>query len=378
MYTFKILYLCLFLFFVNTITSQNKFFEPTLNYTADIATNLSGSKGQFVNYMGLVEAGFELDSEAAKLWNGGSFRTSFFSIHGKGHSHTSLHDVQIISNIEAGNHPFVLWELWYQQQFGRLRIKGGLQSFDSEYMVYPSGAEFSGSSYGYPPTISLNYPMPAFPVSGLGLFANYQIDDYFQFQASIYNGSVSDLEDDKTNTSWDVDIRKQGVLSTAEIKYSSDPSKHLSSTYGIGGVFQNKRISPFDEEADYTTTNYTLYGYGEHDVYKTSTKKAAAFAQISYAPKSKNIGYGYFSVGGVVEGLITSSSKDKVGVGFSNLYYHHIVDGVKKNRAEGVVEAFVCYEINKYLSVKPTVYLVAPSSRKAMTVALLRLRINIF
>lgn len=46
-----------------SIYSQRKIFQPVLNYTGDIVGNFSGGDKRSIQYMGLVDAGFSINTD---------------------------------------------------------------------------------------------------------------------------------------------------------------------------------------------------------------------------------------------------------------------------------------------------------------------------
>lgn len=377
---YRITWLCCLIMIVNfTIDAQKKkYLSPELNYASDIISNFSGGDKRDTQVMGIIKAGLSVDTDSAGLWKGGTFDIELMSTYGKGMSATNLHDLQGISAIEAGNHPLLFWELWYHQQFGKFGIRAGLQNINSDFMIQSYTNNFSSGSYNAFPTLSLNYSLANYPVAGLGISFSYRINNQWTVLSSIFNGKVSDLKTDRFNSHWRLNPKKDGLLSLSELKYSSDASARLSPTYAFGAVFHNKPFSPKQNPTKSYNYNYTFYTYGEHDFYKTSTKSAGIFLQGSYAPKNRNLAYGYTSIGFVMSGFFTSKHIDNVGIGLAQLYYQELDNTILKNSLENNIEMYFMIQLNKYISVKPSFISIISPPKSIITAGLLHFYVDIF
>lgn len=360
--------------------AQKKYFEPTLNYTADLVYNFTGGTERSLQLMGLLDMGIMFNSDSAQWWKGGVFSFEMISTHGKGISRTATHDLQGISAIEAGNHSLLLWELWYHQQFGKFGVRGGFQNLNDDFMNQSYTDNFSGGSYNMFPTLSLNYSLANYPVSGLGFSYTYQINKSWYLISSLYNGKVADIEDGKANNiPFRLNLRDDGILSLTELKYTAAPTQRLSSTYGFGIAYHNKTFPAISDSNKSYNNNYTFYSFGEHDFYKTPNKNAGMFLQASYAPKDRNIAYAYSSIGFIMNGFFTPSHTDKAGIGLSQLYFQKTNTNHKiKNNLESTIETFIMFQTNKYISIKPAFFIIFSSEKTCITAGMLHLYVNIF
>lgn len=368
-----------FLITTGLADAQKKSLSPILNYKGDWVYNFSGGEKESLRPMGLLNAGVTFSSDSAGWWRGGTFNLELISTHGKGASATVLHDRQGISNIEAGSHPILLWEAWYHQQFGKFGIRGGLQNINSDFMCQPYADPFSCSSFGAFPTLSLNYSLPNYPVAGLGVLFSYQINRNWRLLTSCFNGTVSDIRKDKVNIRWRANIPQDGMLSISELKYISNPEKRLNSLYGLGAAFHTKSFPTVADGEKRRKNNYTVYAFGEHDFYRTSGKSAGIFLQGSYAPKDRNMAYGYSAIGFLANGFLTSNHTDKVGIGLSQLYYQKNDSEIPISaELENTIEAFVMFQVNTFISIKPTFFAVISSGERCITAGMLHFCIDLF
>ena len=362
------------------IYAQNKkAVQPTLNYTGDVISNFSGGEKRTLQYMGVLNAGLQVDTDLAGWWKGGVFNVEVLSTHGKGISTTTLYDFQGICGIEAGNHALLAWELWYYQQIGKFAIRGGLMNINSDFMSQPFTDAFSGGSYAVFPTLSLNYSLPNYPTAGFGLSFSYRFNKNWQALTSLFNGRVSDIDaNNRFAMDWRLNPRKDGFLSISEVKYISDSTQFPAHIFGVGVVFHNKDFSSIQKSDKSYKNNYALYAFGEHDFYQDKNRTAGVFLQGSYAVKNRNIAYAYSAIGLVANGFFSRSHTDIAGMGLTRLYYQSSENNEIKNRVENTIEVFIKYSLNKYLTIKPTFYTIISHPNPVVTAAMIEFGITIF
>lgn len=349
-----------------------------LSYTGNLVSNFSGGDKRTVQWMGLVDAGFQIDTDSALWWRGGTLNVEMIHTHGKGISATTLHDLQGICGIEAGNHPLLIWESWYHQQFGKFGIRGGFQNINSDFMVQPFTDDFSCGSYGTFPTLALNYSLPNYPVAGLGIALSYQFNQELAILSAVYNGRVANINDKTLDFNWRLNPSHDGILSVTELKHVSDSTHTLSRIGGLGVAFHNKRFASVRDNTHTYKHNYTVYAFGQHDFYRTSKRNAGVFLQGSYSVKNRNVGYGYSAIGMTASGFLSRDNTDVMGIGLSQLYYQDMVEGRVKNKIENTIEMFVKYQINRYLIVKPTFFTVISTSKTTVVAGMIELGLTIF
>ncbi|MCA1741541.1 MAG: hypothetical protein LC630_03530, partial [Bacteroidales bacterium] len=91
---------------------------PGAAWTGDFVTNMSGGLKRGSSYLGMATITMQLNTEAARLWKNGSFYLKAANTHGAMPSSELFGDTQVSSNIEAGNHTFIM-EFWIRQRFVR-------------------------------------------------------------------------------------------------------------------------------------------------------------------------------------------------------------------------------------------------------------------
>lgn len=357
------------------------YFVPKVNYTNDIITNFTGGDRRTTQMMGLLNAGIGLNSDSAHSWKGGLFNFEILSSHGKGMSTTNLQDLQVISNIEAGNHPFVFWELWYQQRVGRVALRFGLQDVDNEFMIHPYTSYFSSSSLTVIPTMTLNYSLPTYPTSSLGFSVLYSPKDNLRIITTVFNGKVPDINVDRLNSKWRFRPKSDGLLFVSEVKYTyTINDSRVLGEVALGGAYNNnKTIHSFTDSDKKPKGNYTLYAFGQRELFYLKDKSIGVFSQVSFAPRDRNMAYGYLSAGGVAKGFLSSSHEDCIGIGLCHLFFQETGNNAKTNRrTESAIETFVYLPLTERFSIKPTFYTIISSPKTTIHAAMIRCIVDIF
>lgn len=366
-----LLLLCLLLTYATA--AQPAYLQPNLAYTTDIGGNLTGGSKQAFTYMGLVDAALLLDTEKAQWWKGGLLNLGLISTHSKGISTTSLHDQQGISNIEAGNHPLIFWEVWHHQQFRNLEIRLGLQNINSDFMNQPFTGNFSGSSYAIFPTLSLNYSLPNYPVAGLGLTFTYTITNHWKIRHALFNGQVNNLQ------------------KYHQPPLASQPEKRRTTRPHRNKIHFPRYTSPYRHLRNrYRFSRQTLPGCNQpnpatypqlHPLYIRRTrpgqnrqKKAGLFLQASYAPKNRNTAWLYTAAGIITHGFLTHKQTEQAGIGISQLHYQ--APGTTtpiKTHLESTLETYIQYSLTHQLTIKPTFFTLFTTRKKTAFATLVRI-----
>ena len=141
--------------------------------TSEVLGNFTGGTRTGPDYDGLTQMIFQLDTQRAFHWYGGTFNVSALQIHGSNLSELNLSNLQTASGIEA-NRATRLWEMWYLQKFGhsdRFDVKIGEISIDQEFIVSQNALLFVNTMCGWPMVPSADMPGggPAYPMAAVGV-----------------------------------------------------------------------------------------------------------------------------------------------------------------------------------------------------------------
>ncbi len=324
---------------------QNPFsFEGS--YVGDAYYNTTGGLKTGGGFMGMGNIMVGFDTEKARLWRGGSFFVNGASIHGKSLTENYLGDMQVASNIDAGEHAY-LHELWFRQRLGNLALTLGLQDLNAEFMVSEGAGEFVNSSFGVPPVIATGIPVPIFPLTGLGASVRWDIGDKWAVQGALFDGDQTPFDRNPHNIRWSF-AKDDGLLTMGEVHY--------------GGRF---KLGAYYHSAD---ENYGFYALADQPV----SERLSLFGQLAVAPKSKN--ENNYSVGLGANYFI--SERHALGLAATHAGLH-----AADHKHETAVELYYKYTLNDYIALQPDFqYIINPSGAEMKLdnalVGMLRLHIN--
>ncbi len=224
----------------------------TLIETSEALGNVTGGVNQGVEYDGLTQGIFQLDTQRAFHWYGGTFNVSALQIHGQNLSEDNLYTLQTASGIES-DRATRLWELWYDQKFdeeGRYDVKIGQQSLDQEFMSSQNALLFVNTMFGWAMLPSADMPGggPAYPLSALGIRAHVRPGNSWTLLAGAFTGNAN--QQNVSGTAFPLD----GTLGIAELQFTypslgltvrSDNKTPLARVYKLGAWYDTVK---FDDQ----------------------------------------------------------------------------------------------------------------------------------
>lgn len=221
-------------------------------------------------------------------------------------------DWQVFSNITNDDLAFGLAVLGYTHQFSeKFKLFAGVRNVNEDYFISDGTGLFTNSSHGIYPTIGANYPLGNYPLSALGIHANWAIHDNWTVQGSVYNGVARQLFGPDHGL---LDIRKDdGIYFMGDANYHHDSK--LPGTYYAGASFSNKRHG---EEATENKGNFAYWAYGEQSVYKVGNRHIDLMAQFS---QNLSVDFGckrYMGAGILLYNIFTDKIDNTFGVIVNN------------------------------------------------------------
>lgn len=244
------------------------FFDAS--YTGDVFGNCVGGIKQGVTYMGFATIGFGINtgSIGKGRWKGGQFYVSGGCTHGGEASANLIGDLQVASNIEAGNHAF-LQELWFKQNFNdKFDFTIGLQDLNADFATCDEAGLYINSTFGINAVFASNVSTPIFPITGLGFQAGWNITENIRWQACVFDGEVFAFDDEKHPNPYNVKYSlSQGALVATEFHYYLNER----GIYKLGAYYHSAE------------NQFGLYAIAEHRFDKFSV-----FGELAWAPKAKN------------------------------------------------------------------------------------------
>ena len=295
---------------------QENDFEVSAQYIGESFSNFKGGIRSGQTYLGLIDFGLSFNTSDIGLWKNGKFSALIENTHGGSPTGDYIGDLQVASNIENGDHTY-LYELWYMHTFSKLAIKFGLMDLNADFHVSEVGALFLNSSLGTMPTVSLNMPVPIFPMTALGVFMQYKVSDNFKTIAGIWDGDPGDFESNPYNIKWTLNNR-DGFLYVLETQYRLNKG-----TIKLGGLYHS---GEFEDIADpmqtqngnlelHLITDYTLI-----DKPKGTKGKLDAFLQLGYLPNKDINAYPfYLGAGFNLTGIFNKNADDVLGLGIASV-----------------------------------------------------------
>lgn len=323
------------------------------SYVGDLINNFSGGIKTGSAYLGMAKIHLGFDTEKAGLWNGGQLYLNAANTHGATPSADMLGDMQVVSNIEAGNHTY-LQELWYKQALGKVELTVGLQDLNVEFANSEYGGLFLNSSFGILPVISTNFSAPIFPLTTLGITAKWNLSNKFSLLGAVYDGNPTDFEYNPYNIKWRLSSG-DGVLAIAEVQYHTAVGA-LPATYKLGAYFHNHKLNEIEgvDSPDYNLGGF--YAYGDQKVWERDHRSLGLFAQLGYSPSDASINNTYVGLGANYSGLFNSHGKDVLGLAIA---HEHFTDQLN---SETTIELTYQYRLTKNIFIQPDIqYIINPA-----------------
>jgi len=342
---------------INTTIDINGPLELEASYVGDVYGNFAGGIKTGAGFLGMANLKIGFDTEKAGWWKGGSFFVNGASTHGKSPTENFTGDFQVVSNIDAGDLIY-LHELWFRQHLGKLEFTIGLQDMNTQFAASGNGSYYLNSSFGIPPVISDNVPVPIFPLTGIGISVSAEITDRLSWLGAMFDGSPTDFENNHYNLNWDWD-RDDGVLCISEMHFNgllnSQNGVYKGGAYYHTGAFENNNVGLKSQTIN---RNYGFYTMADQTLWKgLDDKKVDLFAQLAWSSGSVNT-HNFYAGGGLnFYELFDCGHENTLGVAVAHAGFHR---GFHKH--ETVVETFFNYQLNEFISLQPDFqYIIHPS-----------------
>lgn len=274
-----------------------------VEYDSEVQSDLKRK----ANWVNLLSISYNTD-----IWRGGELDVQTVSVF-KTRKNRILDDIQIFSNIEEKNLVLSLFIAGYKQAMDRLQIFGGIRNLNEDYFNDDLTSLFTNSSCGIFPTISLNFPVPDFPMSSIGIHVEYELDNKLALKSSVYNGVAGFVFSDSQSL-FDINLNKNGFFNISQLTYSEDEADKLL-LVNVGGLFHSAYSNITDDRQNMLRKlNYTLWGSAEFGVISSDRVDISSLLQLSYASRHLNFCEFYGAAGFVAHNLVPMRVENKVGV----------------------------------------------------------------
>lgn len=320
------------------------------NVTADNEGlwNMTTGKGAY-NGLLTVEGG-------VSPWQGGTVEASAIASYTTG---AVADDIQGVSNLDAGeNRSFRLLKLGIGQQFGNWTLFAGLRNIDFDYFTTDYTSFFTGSSYGNFPTLSLNHPLPTYPLSALGVHVEYAPSENIVIKESLYAGSASD----RFKRQFRVRPVDDGFFNIGSVTYTAESD---DDDFSPVSYMLSYSIARMPEEYGDMELHYAMFGNVEQPVATVHDEvQLGILAQGSWCP---------------VEGMC----RGYAAVAMLGQWRNGMMAGVACNRVfatngdESDLEFTFSYPLLRYFTLTPSLHCIFTEGSKCNVVGMLRVSFTI-
>jgi porin len=351
-----LLYIACLVGTTKNINSQELSNKEPLTYEASyIGDNMNNLKGGIKTgscYLGLANIQLTLNTENAGLWKNGELHINAANTHGSTPSGDLFGDLQVASNIEAGNHTF-FQELWYKQFVGSFELKTGLLDLNVDYANTNGGGLFTNSSFGIMPTISGNIPTPLYPLTALGFSAKWNMNEKINWLNGLYACPTDFDNNNPYNLNWKLRTG-QGTIVISEIQISTTIF-NLAGSYKLGTLSHNHLIDK--SKADSLNINrVSIYALADQLLWKNAHHSISLFMQMGISPSAMNTNDYYLGGGIGLSGVFRKNNADEAGLAIA---YTHTNTAIAY---ETVLELTYRTEILKNIFVQPDIqYIINPA-----------------
>jgi len=345
-----------------------------LTYVGEVLGNPRGGYRQGAIYDGVLDAGIQLDLATLAHWPGASFAAAMYLPHGSSLTRADVHDLNVVSNIDAYHYPR-LFQLWLEQDLfdGKLSIRVGQIPADADFFLTAYGSFFINSAFGALATISLNMEAPVYPAAAPGVRMIFKPDDHWALLAGVFDGSTGALDSaDRNGTNFNFNPRN-GALCLAEADYTTNPpppapadgkttaptERPLSGTCKLGGFLNTEDFTDI-KTGGTLHGDYGLYAVVDQELWHkpgAPDEGPRGFLRLGFTPAGRNLLNFECECGCNYAGLVPGRDKDLTGLGFA---YTKVSDGVPDNAGtaparhyESIIELVYQAAVNDHLSVQP-------------------------
>lgn len=170
----------------------------SLDYTAEVISNLAGGLQTKTAYQGYLDLGMGIDLEKIFGLDHTSIHFNIINLHGQSPS-AFVGDDLSVSNID-GVKTTRLQQLYFQYQPSNNKwgIKAGLLAVDEDYLATDGSDLFlHGAAATYWSTLSPN--APAWPVASTALQAHYNLNDNWTLRLGAFDADADNLDEAGVN-----------------------------------------------------------------------------------------------------------------------------------------------------------------------------------
>ncbi len=302
------------------------------SFIGEYVENTSGGVLQDSLMHDTADLAITLDTEAAHMWDGGTFFMELLYNHGDDPS-AFIGDTQTASNIADGKRSR-LQQLWFDQAIGdNVSFLIGLHDLNSEFDASEYGALFLNSSFGIGPEISGNVGTSLWPEAGMATRLSIHNDNSY-LKVAVYDGDPATRK---------VDEAAEGLMTIGEAAWLNGDA-----AYKIGAWQHSAdKVAPDGKVYSQDTGIYTVIDQPIND-------RIGVFLQLGYADKDRNDIESYVGAGVVVAGPIPGRADDTFGLAVARANFSSVSQTANNiGAAETAIELTYDITITDWLNIHP-------------------------
>ncbi len=350
---------------------QTKFsdaFKFSTSVNSDFVVNFSGGLKQGYTYLGKEDISLTFNTRDAGLWKNGTLFLHGINTHGNGPSETLTGDLQIMSNIEAGDHTG-LYEFWYSQSLGKFSVLVGQHDLNSEFVGTKYGGTFINSSFGIAPSISLNMPVSIYPMAAPCLLLKYTPNEKFCGKVAVYDGNPGNFENNRFNLQWNI-CSREGLFYIGETQLIQTQDENQTGIFKIGTFYHSGSFISYNDTSKLHRGDFGAYVVAEKALFARSLhagRGLCIFFQGGIAPPAYNMVQYYVGGGFRYHGILPARFKDELGIAVAGIlispYYMHIYPGTLPY--ETALESTYIFRFGGKYAIQPSLqYIIHPGANE--------------
>jgi porin len=340
-------------------------FEAT--YTGDQLNNLSGGIRSGSYYLGMASLSLRFSTEEAGLWKGGLVHLHAVNTHGATPSTQAFGDLQVVSNIEAGDHSY-LQEWWFSQALGPWTVKAGMQDLNADFVHSRHADHLINSSFGMMPTLSTNFPAPIFPLTSLGVSVAWEPAPRWSLAGAFFDGVPNDFEESPHNLEIRLDPGRE-YLALMEARFHPNLAG-MDGTWKAGWFRHKQEVldgtsggasqetTPTEAGVPNTVSQWGLYLLGDQIVWEHPEKSRSLglFVHCGINPEMESDTHYYLGCGICLYGFLAKDGLDALSLAVAHAG-RRVAPG-----SETTVELTYRREVSKNLYLQPDFqYIIQPA-----------------
>lgn len=316
-----------------------------INYKGDVAANLCGGIQKGITYLGYAQWGIGLDVERLGWWKGGKLFVKGANTHGGGPTEQLVGDYQVVDNIETGDYTY-LQEFWFEQQFGNITVKAGLQDFNADFAVCEAAQLFLNSSFGVHSALSSNMTLPIFPTTAWALNVDWSITPIMSLMAGVFDSPI-DLEENPRNLTWRF-TKEKGCIAAVEYRVLSNINDRLPGRYTVGFTYHTAE------------KEYGAHLSAMQSVWVRNNRSLNLFLMSALSEKDRDNNHFHLGGGVTCTGVFSSKGRDEAGLGVTAAF----LASAKKH--ETTIELTYRYRVHDNIYLQPNLqYIINPAGTGA-------------